>query len=345
MMIMEAMRLSLLDQEEHQRKSSTSEGTRDKNQPQAPPQTQTQTQTQTLALAQGQASQEQARRGSTSQHTAGISTPTSPMGATPSSSRRSSNAAGTMASWRASSNDGGSGHNGHNGHGGGRAQAAASKLLSKITVNRSRANSKSSVHFAASPTTMGGPSSSSSSGPGPSSSSSARARSASASTPSTISADHHPSPLGSASLGPASRRSLDVTATRQPATLVSDADSITEFSAGPSRPTPERSTSDLIDMGGLDAATPPDVDGDDGPSTPRLTPQAGAGTPTVSVTEPVEAEAAAAAEAGRDHLDVSPSRHSVAESFESRSSFAASYTDPVPRAARAKPLAAMADDD
>lgn len=310
-MIMEAMRLSLLDHEEHQRKSATE--TQNKNQPGAPPQ------------GQPQAASEQTRRMSTNQPPAGGQTPSSPMGATPSSSRRSSNAAGTMASWRASNE-----HN--NGHGGGRAQAAASKLLSKITVNRSRANSKSSVHFAASPTTLG----SSSSGPGPSSS--ARARSASASTPSTISSEHHPSPLGSTSLGPASRRSLDVNAVRAPAQpLVSDRDSITEFSAGPSAPTPERSNSDLIDMGSVDSHTPPDVDE---PSTPRMAPQASAPqTPTANVSQ------GASQDVGQEPLDISPSRNSVAESFDSRSSFAASYTDPVPRAARSKPLAAMADDD
>lgn len=336
MMIMEAMRLSLLDHEEHQRKSAAD--TQNKAAPQAQQGT-------------AQPTQEQARRGSTNQPPAGMQTPTSPVGATPSSSRRSSNAAGTMASWRASSTDG-NGHNGHNGHGGGRAQAAASKLLSKITVNRSRANSKSSVHFAASPTTMGA-GSSSGSGPGPSSS--ARARSASASTPSTIPSEHHPSPLGpplgSASLGPASRRSLDVTATRQQQPLVSDRDSITEFAAGPSRPTPERSTSDLIDMGSLGsgtdlapaAGTPPDVDE---PSTPRMAPQAsgtGVGGGMIGEGGPGAQTPTAAVE--QEPLDISPSRHSVAESFDSRSSFAASYTDPVPRAARSKPLAAMADDD
>lgn len=328
MMIMEAMRLSLLDHEEHQRKSAAEQAREQQSQQQG------------ASSSQG-AAQAAPAQSSTSQAPAGVSTPTSPTGPTPSSSRRSSNAAGTMASWRASSTEGSSHHNGHNGHGHGRAQAAASKLLSKITVNRSRANSKSSVHFAASPTTMGS-GSSSSSGPGPSSA--ARARSASASVPSTQISDHHPSPLGASSLGPASRRSLDVNATRrQPSQLVSDVDSINEFAAGPSRPTPERSTSDLIDMGGEEPATetpptPPDVDE---PTTPRINPQPNAEGPSAATANVAQAPVE------EDTLDVPDrrNRNSIAESFDSRSSFAASYTDPVPSTARSKPLAAMADDD
>ncbi|KAL1405524.1 SNF1-interacting protein [Vanrija albida] len=150
MMIMEAMRLSLLDHEEHQRKSAADN---------KPP-----------------------------------SGSTTPVGE--SSSRRSSSATGTFASWKNNSN------------------GNASKLLSKISGNRSRANSKSSVHFAPSPTTLGPgdgtPRAPSPAGPSGSLGVSNRARSSSSPSPSPrlVTADSHPSsPLAAPAQ---SRHSLDV---------------------------------------------------------------------------------------------------------------------------------------
>jgi len=144
MMIMEAMRLSMIDHEEHQRKLADEDKAK------------------VAAAAAGNGKQPSAVSGagaSAGPSQAGSSLqpgPSSQAGpsqgqgrgtgsSTPSSSRRSSSAGQTMGSWRAAQAN----------ESGGRAQAAASKLLSKITVNRSRANSKSSVHFAPSPTTLG----------------------------------------------------------------------------------------------------------------------------------------------------------------------------------------------
>lgn len=155
MMIMEAMRLSLLDHEEHQRKIDEDERRKKEKD------------------AKGKDKSTPVR--------SGAGTPT------PSSSRRSSSAGTTLSSWRSASGSGGGEH--------GRAQAAASKLLSKITVNRSRANSKSSVHFAPSPTTLG-ESSANSPTPGEQ-----QGRARSSSTPSPMPRDppeHHVSPLAQA---------------------------------------------------------------------------------------------------------------------------------------------------
>lgn len=121
---------------------------------------------------------------------------------TPSSSRRSSSAGNTLSSWRASSQN----------DGGGRAQAAASKLLSKITVNRSRANSKSSVHFAPSPTTMGG-SPANSHPPSLNGVNAGRSRSSSTPSPNPIAQQQHiQSPLACMTndAQPLSRHSVDV---------------------------------------------------------------------------------------------------------------------------------------
>jgi hypothetical protein len=123
---MEAMRLSMIDHEEHQRKMADE----DKNK------------------ANGkQAAVGDAAAAGNAPSTAGTSQPGPSQGATPTSSRRSSAAAATQGSWPAAQASSDSN---------GRGQGAASKLLSKITVgNRSRANSKSSVHFAPSPATVG----------------------------------------------------------------------------------------------------------------------------------------------------------------------------------------------
>lgn len=155
---MEAMRLSLVDHENHQKQMHDEE-----------------------------------RSNSLGPQRSGSNTPT------PSSSRRSSSARDTMGSWRASQAE-------SSGAGGGRAQAAASKLLSKINVNRSRANSKSSVHFAPSPSTLGPESARNGEG---SSAVASRARSSSTPSPNP-GVELHPSPL---STNVTSRRSLDVSHT------------------------------------------------------------------------------------------------------------------------------------
>ncbi|GMK58795.1 hypothetical protein CspeluHIS016_0602370 [Cutaneotrichosporon spelunceum] len=159
MMIMEAMRLSLLDQEEYQRKHA-----RDNHATQQPPPGPS------LGLSTDSGSGNGLLPSGTSSPTPSIS------------SHRSSRAADTLASWR--QNEGG----------------RAAKLLSKITVNRSRANSKSSVHFA--------PSSSTTFGSG--SPSGNRARSSSSPSPGPVGhSEHAPSPLSHA----VTRRSLDVPST------------------------------------------------------------------------------------------------------------------------------------
>lgn len=159
MMIMEAMRLSLVDHENHQR----------------------------------QMHDEERAKGGSAARASGSNTPT------PSSSRRSSSARDTLGSWRASQGESSSA-------GSGRAQAAASKLLSKINVNRSRANSKSGVHFAPSPTTLGPDSPRNGYGSGSDSGSGPRARSSSTPSPNPP-PEHHSSPLATTVT---TRRSLDV---------------------------------------------------------------------------------------------------------------------------------------
>ncbi|BEI83530.1 hypothetical protein CcaverHIS002_0401340 [Cutaneotrichosporon cavernicola] len=163
MMIMEAMRLSLLDQEEYQRKHAHD-------------------------IQPGQTAAGPSAGPSTDNGSSNGRGPSGTSSPTPStSSRRSSRAADTLSSWR--QNEGG----------------RAAKLLSKITVNRSRANSKSSVHFAPSPPTFGSASPSGN-----------RARSSSTPSPAPgLHSEHTPSPLSNA----VTRRSLDVPATGRGAAL------------------------------------------------------------------------------------------------------------------------------
>ncbi|CAK9786938.1 hypothetical protein CC85DRAFT_328766 [Cutaneotrichosporon oleaginosum] len=164
MMIMEAMRLSLLDHEEHLRKQAT------ETKP---------GQQQSSAAGPSNAGPSTDNGNGNVGNGRGPSGTSSPTPST--SSRRSSRATDTLANWR--QNEGG----------------RAAKLLSKITVNRSRANSKSSVHFAPSPT-----------GQGSSTPSGSRARSSSTPSPAPgLHPEHAPSPLSNA----VTRRSFDIPGT------------------------------------------------------------------------------------------------------------------------------------
>lgn len=183
MMIMEAMRLSLLDHEEHQRKINTDQHQNRQGESTAS--------ASGSAGAAGPSSASGEGNGGNGNGKSGTTGTNSPTPST--SSRRSSRAADTLTGWRQSESGG-----------------RAAKLLSKITVNRSRANSKSSVHFAPSPTTLGAPGTSSPGGSGSGSASGSRARSSSTPSPVPgVHTEHHqPSPL---SANVTTRRSLDVT--------------------------------------------------------------------------------------------------------------------------------------
>ncbi|TXT07115.1 hypothetical protein VHUM_03285 [Vanrija humicola] len=189
MMIMEAMRLSLLDHEEHQRKSATD------NKP-----------------GDGRAS--------------GSATPVGE-----SSSRRSSSATGTFASWKNNSN------------------GNTSKLLSKLSGNRSRSNSKSSVHFAPSPTTLG-PGDGTPRAPSPAGSGSLgvsnRARSSSSPVPSPRLGTTESYPSSPLAAPAQSRHSLDVHVPASGSVLAASTDAPVDKGKGKGKAEPN----------GTDAAVP-----------------------------------------------------------------------------------------